>query len=107
VIHGIWVGVLASILAGCGAQKPKTPTPGYADLGAKKNVPEFMKGTVWERTELMYTDPFAVSGYGLIGGLRGTGDSYAPTPVREYMIREMVKHGFGTRRITGEPMISP
>lgn len=94
-------------MAGCGAQTPKPPTPGYADLGAKKNVPEYMKGTIWERTELMYTEPFAVSGYGLIGSLRGTGDSYAPTAVREYMIREMVKHGFGTRRFTGDLMTSP
>ena len=44
-----------------------------------------------------------VSAYGLVGRLHGTGDSFASTPVRAWMVREMVKHGFGSKLIPGSP----
>ena len=58
-------------------------------IGPKKNVPPFMAGSIWERTEVSNADPFPISSYGLVGRLRGTGDSTAPTPVRNWMLREM------------------
>jgi hypothetical protein len=62
-----------------------------------KEVPDFLKGTVYQATDLEAVQPFAVSGWGLVVNLRGTGDSTAPTYVREFIIREMIKHGFGMK----------
>ena len=58
-----------------------------------------MQGTIFERVNLMNTQPFAVSGYGLVGRLRGTGGQPGAQSVREYMIREMYKHGFGQKNV--------
>ena len=79
----------------------------YPDLGPKKNVPEFMRGSIWERTELSNADPFPISSYGLVGRLRGTGDSTAPTPVRNWMLREMSRHSFGNRLLPEYANIAP
>jgi hypothetical protein len=95
---------LASLLAlaasvstlGC-AQKKKQPTfvRRYHDLGPKKNLPPYLKGSVFELTELANHVPYPVSSYGLVGQLRGTGDTDAPAAVRQWMIKEMVRRGFG------------
>src|SRR5437868_2687025 len=83
-------------LSGCGSQPALRPVVRYETLPSKQ-VPAFLQGTIIERTDLLNTEPFGVSAYGLVANLRGTGGSRAPTAVREYMIREMVKHGFGQR----------
>jgi hypothetical protein len=44
---------------------------------------------------LMNTDPYTVSGYGLMVGLANTGgNENTPVTIRNYMIDEMVRHGF-------------
>lgn len=85
--------------AGCTrSEPPPKAAPRYATLPMKK-VPEFMKGTVFERTDVLSTQAFPVSAYGLVARLRNTGDSTAPTPVRDYMINQMVKRGFGQKHL--------
>ena len=82
---------------GCSSQKKK-PAPSvrrYHDLGPKKNLPPYLKGSVYELTELANHVPYPVSSYGLVGQLRGTGDTDAPAAVRQWMIKEMVRRGFG------------
>src|SRR5688500_1167885 len=49
----------------------------YQDLGVKKDVPPYMKGTIWELTNRTNDEPYPVAGYALVGRLRGTGDSTA------------------------------
>ncbi|MDB5327617.1 MAG: flgI [Phycisphaerales bacterium] len=89
-------GVVLSIAAGCGPTKPiDPPKPMYSDLGPKE-VPDFLKNTVWQQTDLANSSPLRVSGFGLVVNLDGTGDTRAPNPVREYMIKQMQKHGFGS-----------
>ena len=89
-------GVLLSLAAGCGPTKPiDPPKPMYSDLGPKE-VPDFLKKTIWEQTDLANSSPLRVSGFGLVVNLDGTGDTRAPNPVREYMIKQMQKHGFGS-----------
>src|SRR5689334_11202177 len=76
-------------LGGCAQPPPKTRKPIWADREPKKNLPEFMRGTIFERVDLENTEPYPVSTYGLVVNLPNTGDSTAPTAVREYMIKEM------------------
>src|SRR5690349_15053688 len=87
--------VVAVGVGGCSSkpkvnQKIKIP-PRYTMLPAKK-VPAIFKDTVYEKCDLINTEPFLVSGYGFVSNLSGTGDSSAPNAVREYMVKEMIKH---------------
>jgi hypothetical protein len=87
----------AAMVAGCNQNpKPKAPEPKYKDLPPKE-VPSFMEKTVFQNADLGNTDPYPISSYGLVIGLANTGDTTAPTAVREYMLKEMAKHGFGSR----------
>src|SRR5437868_11840453 len=89
------VALTVSLMGGCAAQEPPKAVARYENLGPKK-VPAYLQGTILERTDLLGTEPFGVSAYGLVANLRNTGDNTAvPTAVRDYMIREMVKHKFG------------
>jgi hypothetical protein len=73
----------------------------YKDLGPKEEVPAFMKGTVWEMTERTNDEYFASSIYGLVGRLRGTGDCTASLQVREWIIKQMIRHGYGNKLLPG------
>lgn len=102
VARGALCGVLACgmLLGGCAsdgkAKRPTTqPVSRYPNLGLRE-VPEYLRGTIYELANLQDTQPFLVSGYGLVVNLRGTGDnSSIPSPVRQYMIKEMLRHKFG------------
>lgn len=85
-------------LTGCGSSnaKPKAPTgipSQHAPLPPASNLPDFMRGTIHEYAIVLDTEPLIVSGFGLVVNLRGTGDTTVPTPVREYILRDMVKRG--------------
>jgi hypothetical protein len=82
--------------AGCSqeAKKPQIPQR-YRTIGPRADLPPFLKGSVYELTDLRNNVAFPVSSFGLVGQLRGTGSSNAPAPVRQWMIREMVRRGFG------------
>jgi hypothetical protein len=103
--------VLGGILvttAGCPKpQEKKGLQVRYPDRGLKPGVPEVFKGSVLELADLEGTEPLQVSGWGLVVNLRGTGDSTASTAVREYMINEMVRHGFGTNFVHGYKDMRP
>src|SRR3712207_5426114 len=100
----------ATLLAGatgCSSTKqaPKN-TPRYQALPPKK-VPPFLKDTIFEHTELVNVEAFPVSGYGLVANLDGTGNSDAPNAVRQYMIKEMQRHGLGSSRQPGMEDATP
>jgi flagellar basal body P-ring protein FlgI len=79
----------------CTHAPPQKAGPRYATLPLKK-VPPFMAGTIFERADVVSTQPFQVSSYALVARLRDTGDSAGvPTTVREWMVNQMVKHGIG------------
>lgn len=69
----------------------------HAEMEDKADVPAYMKGTIWQATTRMNDEPYAVASYGLVGRLRGTGDSTAPLPVREWMIKQMARHQYGSK----------
>jgi hypothetical protein len=89
------VATLALSSSGCNDDAPKKVENRYPTL-PHKAVPAFMKGTIYEFADLGGTDPFPISGFGLVANLNGTGGSRAPTAVREFMIKEMARHGFGS-----------
>jgi hypothetical protein len=96
------------MIGGCQKTEPPKPTKvAYTDLGLKKSLPPYLKDTILERTDLANTGPLAVSSFGLIVNLRYSGDSRAPTQVRDWMIKEMYRHGMGALRIPGYREMTP
>lgn len=88
----------AGFVAGCAKNEPDRPKrPIYNNIGLRTGLPSYLKDTILERADLSNVGPLAVSSYGLVVNLRYSGDSRAPTAVREWMIKEMYRHGFGSR----------
>jgi hypothetical protein len=85
------------LLIGCRSEKPEKDPPRYQQLGLRQ-VPKFLEGTIYQYCNLENTEPYPISGYGLMYLPNGGGDNtYVPTPVRDYIIKEMVKRGFGSK----------
>ncbi|MFI5380973.1 MAG: flagellar basal body P-ring protein FlgI [Tepidisphaerales bacterium] len=92
------VAALVLPVAGCVDEAPKKVElkPVHEKLPPKQ-VPEYLKGTVFALADSSNKEPYLVSGYGLVVGLAGTGNSRGtPLAVRNYMVDEMVRHGFGS-----------
>ncbi|MGH7177082.1 MAG: flagellar basal body P-ring protein FlgI, partial [Tepidisphaeraceae bacterium] len=102
----VGVAVMLLALVGCGHKKPPPKPPRYPSLPAKQ-VPEFLKGTIFERVDLMNDQPLLVNNFGLVVNLDGTGSSVAPTAVRQYIIRQMLKRGFGSKLMPGFENMEP
>jgi hypothetical protein len=100
-------GVLAcGLAASCTPVKPEPP-PQLRPTLPKKEVADFLKGTIWEYVDLANAEPMRVSGFGLVVNLDGTGDTRAPNSVRDYMIKQMQKHGFGSSVQAGFERMGP
>jgi hypothetical protein len=104
-----WAALAAVLAAGCTVPKVAAPKlmPKYSILPPRPDLPEVFKNTVFEKTESQNLGPLLVSNYSLVVNLDGTGDSTAPTPVREYIIKEMSKRGFGSLNTPGMEGLSP
>ncbi|MDB5332055.1 MAG: hypothetical protein JWP03_3206, partial [Phycisphaerales bacterium] len=50
------------LLAGCVETPKPKPVARYEDVG-KKDVPDFMHGTVWEKVDVGNTDPYEISSF--------------------------------------------
>src|SRR5580700_6013523 len=92
------LGALELAQAGCNFhEEPPKPPEIYTNLGYKPDLPEFMKGTVFERTEVANDTPYPLTAYSLVVNLQGTGDnSGLPQVVRTAMIKWMTLAGFGS-----------
>jgi hypothetical protein len=87
----------AGLFAGCATVEPEKPhRPIYNNIGLRPNLPPYLKDTVLERTDLSNIGPLAISSFGLVVNLRYSGDGIAPTLVREWMSKEMYRHGIGS-----------
>src|SRR5688500_853732 len=84
--------------AGCFKQTiVQQPTPArYASLPGPTDMPLFMTGSIYERAVAENYTPHEISSFALVGQLRGTGDTSAANSIRQYMIKEMHRHGFGS-----------
>ena len=68
-----WAGLAALLgIGGCSMDPPKPKPPQVVNLGLRR-VPDFMKGTLYQTTNLENDSPFLVSGWGLVVNLNGTG----------------------------------
>ncbi len=97
---------IAGLMVGCKPVEPPPPIP-VAPIIPPKEVADYLKGTVWEHVDVAGSEPLRVSGFGLVVNLSGTGDTQAPNQVREYMIKQMQKHGFGNLNLPGFGDVSP
>jgi len=73
-------GLLLTVAAG-GCQKKETATAGSIAL----TPPAELGATIGSLAEVVKPKPVAVEGYGLVGGLSGTGSGYCPPEVRAYL----------------------
>jgi len=100
---------IVTVVVGCNPYKKKLekPVTKYQAL-PPKHVPEYLRGSLLEVTDVIDVDPQVVSGFGLVVNLERTGDNtQIPTPVREFIVREMVKRGFGSKLQPGFETTSP
>src|SRR4051812_36284137 len=96
-VSHLLVSLLLAVITGCATNKPKPAPPRYSTLPPRV-VPAFMKDTIWERIELMNTEPLNVNNFGVVVLEQPTGDAQnAPLAVKDYVIREMVKKGVGSK----------
>lgn len=99
------VGVL--VAGGCGKKSAPPPPPGsrYPVLPPKE-VPEYLKGSILQAVDVVAINPMPVSTYGLVADLNGTGDTRCSNIVREWMIKQMERRGFGSRML-GYGQVTP
>jgi hypothetical protein len=102
--------VVAGLISGCTvpnkAAGPKL-LPKYSVLPPRPDLPDCLRNTIYEKTETQNLGPLLVSNYSLVVNLDYTGDTTAPTPVREYIIKEMAKRGFGSANTPGMESLTP
>src|SRR5438034_250532 len=106
LVVGVGSAIVALAVVGCTTKPPTKALTRYQALPAKK-VPGFMKDTIYELCEMTRTEGLAVSGFGVVTNLDGTGDSKAPTAVRQYIVKEMLKHKVGSSLIPGARQMTP
>lgn len=99
----IWCGILValSFVFAC-AQAPAPVT--------KPALPEDAEGlgpTIGMLAEVFASNPIPVRGYGLIGGLNGTGSSECPEAVRGYLEKYILQHFAGRSVNVNEIIASP
>lgn len=87
-------------------KRAEPPPPRYETLPPKQ-LPAFLQGTILERMDHINPDPIQVSDFGLVVNLPGTGDTTAPTAVRDYILREMNKRGFGSTQLPDYERLTP
>lgn len=90
----VLAGAAIAVLAGCGSSKPVPHVePAWPTLPLAA-VPDFMHATLYERVRFGNTEPLPIYGYSLVVNLHDTGDSTAPTFIRDYVTREILLRGF-------------
>lgn len=102
-------GVLAIasiVCGGCAVVETVNPVDKETHLPAPTDMPPFMAGSIYEKTLLGNNTPYVVSAYGLVGRLHGTGDCTAPNTIRQYMVKEIYRRGYGDRTVPGFENIS-
>ncbi len=107
---GTFLCILATVIApGCKSPAPPPPPsqqPKWPTLPMAQ-VPSFMHGTILERVRFGGIEPLSVFGYSLVVNLHGTGDSTAPSWVREYIEKEILIHGFGSAQMHKYATMTP
>ncbi len=74
-------------------EKPAPVVNKYPTLPLRE-VPDYLSDTILQYTDMTGTEPYPVSGFGLVANLDGTGGSHVATAVRDFMIKEIGRHQF-------------
>ncbi len=103
---------MGGLQLGCGGgSKARQPVsnaiPSKYEALPPKQVPQWLEGSVLQRVDVGNTGLVVVSGFGLVTNLPSTGDGTAPLAVREYMMKEMAKRGFGSVNQPGMEALTP
>jgi hypothetical protein len=97
-------------LASCSPQEKPAPfkvVSRYPNLGPRK-VPDYLEGSIYQYTEITGTEASPISAYGLVVDLHGTGNTDdIPTPIMNYMVKEMTNRGFGSHLMPDFAEMSP
>ncbi len=102
------LSLAVAAFAGCTVNhQAPAPKQRWADLPERVGMPAFLNGSIFEKTVRANDTPYNVSSYGLIGQLRGTGDCTASPTVRQYMLKELARRGFGDPLVPGFGNIAP
>lgn len=104
------LAIVIAVPVGCGEKKPpaKTEIPAKYTPLPKREVPQWLVGSLYEQVDLTTTEPFRVSNFGLVVLKHPTGDAQTvPNLVREYMLREMQKRGYGSKNLPGFENATP
>src|SRR5919205_1155988 len=81
------LALAAVITSGCIEKKAPKPTVRYATLPAKQ-VPAFLKDTIYERVDLVDAEALPLSGYGVVSRPKGTGDNkQLASVVRTFIVK--------------------
>jgi flagellar basal body P-ring protein FlgI len=100
--------VVAGLVASGCATKPKKPViPAKYSTVELRKVPPFLADTILQKTDIADTTPFIVNGYGLVANLDQTGGGPYPTRVRDHMVKEMMRHGFGSANSSQYAQVKP
>lgn len=92
---GVMVVALATALWFAGGCTPKRPANPPAPPPPAYSGPEFLRTTVGSMTVINGFRRELVSGYGLVVGLNETGSADVPPALRDWLINEMSRRGFG------------
>lgn len=94
---GAGMVVVLAVAGGCRkeAEKPDITLMPQVDLGA----------TVGSVAELVKAEPVAVEGYGLVGGLSGTGSAYCPPQLRAYL-KQYILAKLPTERVNLDQLLN-
>lgn len=104
------LAALATFISGCGNKKeaPKDKPPEKYAVMPPREVPDWLKGSIYEQVDISTLAPFRVSNFGLVAMKHPTGDAMsAPNRVREYILNEMQRRGFGSKNVEGFERITP
>ena len=102
------IGAILLGLAGCTSKAPPPPPkePLWPTLPLQQ-VPNFMQGTLFERVRFSALEEMPVYGYSLAVNLHDTGNSNAPSMVRDYIIKQMLLRGFDSYVMGTYQNVSP
>lgn len=100
--HLLWAAGLSAVLAPAGGCAKKEA----GQAASIELAPQAELGpTIGSLATVVRPEPVAVEGYGLVGGLAGTGSAYCPPPIRAYL-RQYILAQLPSERISVDELIN-
>ena len=97
----LWCVTLVSLLAAFGCGGPGRQTAKNKSAADNNGIDD----TIGMYAEIFASDAIPISGYGLVGGLNGTGSSECPTQIRTYLQKYILQR-LGGAKVNVDDLIS-